>query len=143
MKKRYSGLKIGEGLPAVVDRTTLVVKPAIARAQRERERVGSEPPGRHDSGQMPKVDPSPIAKPKLPPNVFIGSVRLDGERVVKETGRVAMEVLEHLSVLPGAEVNVTLELRVAVPDGVKEDVVRTVSENAKTLKFQTFSFERE
>jgi hypothetical protein len=54
-----------------------------------------------------------------------------------------MEVLEHLSVLPGAEVQVTLEPRVAVPDGVKEDVVRTVSENAKTLKFQTFSFERE
>jgi hypothetical protein len=81
--------------------------------------------------------------PKLPPNVFIGSVKLDGERVVKETGRVVMEVLEHLSILPGAEVQVTLELRVGVPDGVKEDVVRTVSENAKTLKFQTFSFERE
>ena len=81
--------------------------------------------------------------PKLPPNVFHGSVKIDGERVVKETGRVVMEVLEHLSVLPGAEVHLTLEMRVSVPDGVKEDAVRTVSENAKTLKFQTFSFERE
>ena len=45
--------------------------------------------------------------------------------------------------LPSAEVQVTLELRISVPDGVKEDTVRTVSENAKTLKFQTFSFERE
>ncbi len=148
-KKRYSGLKVGEGLPGVIDRTTLVVKPAIARAQRERERNPSSPPGRHDSGTMGKVTMpgaaggAVVAAPKLPPNVFIGSVKLDGERVVKETGRVVMEVLEHLSVLPGAEVNVTLELRVAVPDGVKEDVVRTVSENAKTLKFQTFSFERE
>lgn len=148
-KKRYSGLKVGEGLPGVVDRTTLVVKTAVARAQRERERHPSEPP-RHGSGEMGKVDGSVSQRggssataPRLPPNVFIGSVRLDGERVVKETGRVVMEVLEHLSVLPGAEVNVTLELRVSVPDGVKEDVVRTVSENAKTLKFQTFSFERE
>ena len=148
LKKRYSGLKVGEGLAGVIDRTTLVVKPAIARAQRERERHPSAPPGRHDSGQMEKVGTpgspgSPQATPRLPPNVFIGSVRLDGERVVKETGRVVMEVLEHLSVLPGADVQVTLELRVSVPDGVKEDAVRTVSENAKTLKFQTFSFERE
>jgi hypothetical protein len=29
------------------------------------------------------------------------------------------------------------------PSGVKDDVVWTVSENAKQLKFQTFSFERE
>ncbi len=148
-KKRYSGMKIGEGMVGVIDRSTLVVKPAVARAQREREQHPSGAPGRHDSGQMGKVTvPGAAATfvagtPKLPPNVFHGSVKLDGERVVKETGRVVMEVLEHLSVLHGAEVEVTLEIRVAVPDGVKEDTVRTVSENAKTLKFQTFSFERE
>ena len=145
-KKRYSGLRVGEALPGVVDRTTLVVKPAIARTQRERERNPSLSPRRHDSGEVtvPGVSGgAPVSAPKVPPNVFVGSVKLDGERVVKETGRVVMEVLEHLSVLPGADVNVTLELRVAVPEGVKEDVVRTVSENAKTLKFQTFSFERE
>jgi hypothetical protein len=64
-------------------------------------------------------------------------------RVVKEAGRVSMEVVEHLSTLPDAEVDVTLEIRVRVPEGVKDDVVRTVSETANTLKFQNFSFERE
>ncbi len=149
-KKRYSGLRVGEGQLAVIDRSTLIVKTEVARAQREREKGASWPPGRHGSGEMGKVDaPAPnegsaiAVGPKLPPNVFIGSVKVDGERVVKETGRVVMEVLEHLSVLPSAEVQVTLEFRVSVPDGVKDDVVRTVSENAKTLKFQTFSFERE
>jgi len=62
---------------------------------------------------------------------------------VKDVGRGVMEVLEHLSTLPDANVEATLELRVSVPEGVKDDVVRTVSENAKTLKFQTSSFERE
>jgi hypothetical protein len=127
----------------------LVVKTALARAQREREKGGSSPPGRHDSGEMQRVDghtgnrkdAPPV--PKLPPNLFIGSVKLDGARLVKDAARVVMEVLEHLSVLPEANVEVTLELRVSVPDGVKDDVVRTVSENAKTLKFQTHSFERE
>jgi hypothetical protein len=52
-------------------------------------------------------------------------------------------IMRQGSTLPDAEVDVTLEIRVRVPDGVKDDVVRTVSENAKTLKFQTFSFERE
>ncbi len=41
------------------------------------------------------------------------------------------------------EVDVTLEIRARVPDGVKDDVVRTVSENAKILNFQNFAFERE
>lgn len=94
---------------AVIDRSTLLVKTEVARAQREREKGGSSPPGRHGSGEMGKVD-APVhggaiaVGPKLPPNVFIGSVKVDGERVVKETGRVVMEVLEQLSVLPGAEV---------------------------------------
>jgi uncharacterized protein len=149
-KKRYTGLKVGEGQAGVIDRSTLVVKTPIARAQREREKGRSSPPGRHDSGDMQRVDgqtgnrkDAPPPAPKLPPNVFIGSVKLDGERLVKDAGRVVIEVLEHLSVLPEATVEATLELRITVPDGVKDDVVRTVSENAKTLKFQTHSFERE
>jgi uncharacterized protein len=146
-KKRYVGLKIGEGMAGVIDRTTLVVKPVIARAQREREQAPTEQTdhrgaGSHGSasGAVPTAASPAI---KLPPNVFSGSVKLNGERVVKETGRVVMEVLEHLSVLPESEVEITLELRVAVPGGVKDDVVRTVSENAKTLRFQHFSFDRE
>jgi uncharacterized protein len=149
-KKRFTGLKIGEGQPGVVDRTTLLVKTGVARAQRERERGPSAPPGRHDSGQMARVGDSsvPISQraaptPKQQPNLFVGSVKLDGLRVVKEAGRVSMEVVEHLSTLPDAEVDVTMEIRVKIPEGVKDDVVMTVSENAKTLKFQNFSFERE
>jgi hypothetical protein len=70
-------------------------------------------------------------------------VKLDPTRVVKDVGRVVVEVLEQLSTLPDAEVEVTLEMRVRVPDGIKDDVLRTISENAKTLKFQTAAFERE
>ncbi len=150
-KKRYSGLKIGEGQLAVVDRSTLLVKTSVARAQRTREQRGSTPPGRHDSGQLPKVgDGSPASQrippapaPKLPPTAFIGSVKLNPARVVKDAGKIVVEVLEHLSTLPDADVEVTLEMRVRVPDGIKEDVIRTVGENAKTLGFQASSFERD
>jgi hypothetical protein len=48
-----------------------------------------------------------------------------------------------MSTLPGAEAEVTLEIRVRVPAGIKEQVVRTVDENARTLKFATRVFEPE
>ena len=43
--------------------------------------------------------------------------------------------------LPGAKVNVTLEINVTAPSGIADDVVRTVSENANTLGFGHASFE--
>ncbi len=49
----------------------------------------------------------------------------------------------HLAALPGATVDVTLEVQVRVGEGVEEDVVRIVSENATALKFDHASFERE
>jgi predicted AAA+ superfamily ATPase len=146
-KKHYKGLRIGEGQPGVVERTTLIVKPSIARAQQELTSrpsypqtpgVTPLPPG---GGRVPSPPPAPA--PKLPPNAFVGSVKLDPTRVVKDVGRVVVEVLEQLSTLPDAEVEVTLEMRVRVPEGIKDDQVRTISENAKTLKFQTAGFERE
>ena len=36
---------------------------------------------------------------------------------------------------------VVLEIQVRVPGGVKDDVVRTVTENSNTLKFKTHGFE--
>ena len=38
-------------------------------------------------------------------------------------------------IFTAAEVEVTPEMRVRVPDGIGDGTVRTVSENAKTLKF--------
>jgi hypothetical protein len=52
-------------------------------------------------------------------------------------------VLAHLAGLPGASVDVTLEVHVRVAKGVGEDVVRIVSENANALKFEHASFEKE
>jgi hypothetical protein len=53
------------------------------------------------------------------------------------------EVVKHLVSLNGAKVKVTLEIQPDVPDGVPNDVVRTVKENCKTLHFETFGFEEE
>ena len=52
-------------------------------------------------------------------------------------------VIAHLSGLMGADVKVTLEIEANIPDGAPEQVVRTVTENSRTLKFEVSGFEEE
>ena len=59
------------------------------------------------------------------------------------TGRIADEVIAHLSGLVGAKVTVTLEIEAEVPEGVPDNVIRTVSENSQTLKFTAHGFEKD
>ena len=74
---------------------------------------------------------------------FHGTVPLDSTRVGRDAGRIADEVISHLSGLVGAKVTVTLEIAAEVPSGTPDHVVRTVTENSRTLKFTNQGFEKE
>ena len=63
-------------------------------------------------------------------------------RIVNEA-RIAEEVLGHLASLQGAKSEVTLDIEVHIPDGVPDNVVRTVTENCRTMKFESQGFEEE
>jgi hypothetical protein len=41
----------------------------------------------------------------------------------------------------GAEVSVTLEIAMTLPDGAPEQIVRAVTENSRTLKFGSHGFD--
>jgi hypothetical protein len=43
----------------------------------------------------------------------------------------------------GGKVTVTLEIEASLPDGVSDQIVRTVTENSRTLKFTSHGFESE
>ncbi len=77
------------------------------------------------------------------PRRFHGTVTLDPTRVGRDASRIADEVLSHLSGLVGARVRVTLEVAAELPSGVPDHVVRTVTENSRTLKFTSHGFESE
>jgi len=64
-------------------------------------------------------------------------------RMNRDASKIADEVVQHLTALSGAEVKITLEIEAEIPDGVPDDVFRTVMENCKTLKFKNQSFEPE
>jgi len=99
---------------------------------------GLPPQPQPDTGTGQKT-PTPPAAPKR----FHGTVALDPTRVGRDAGRIADEVIAHLAGLLGSKVTVTLEVDAEVPTGTPEHVVRTVTENCRTLKFSSQGFERE
>ncbi len=72
---------------------------------------------------------------------FFMSAKLDNTRVNKNVNDYVTEVIQHLMSVNGANVELTLEVSVSAPNGIPSSVVRTVSENCRTLKIQDFGFE--
>ena len=101
--------------------------------QKPAEGAGETPP-------PPLPPPPPVA---IQPKRFHGTVTLDTARVGRDAGRIAEEVIAHLSGLVGARVTVTLEIEAEIPSGASDHVVRTVTENSRTLKFTSQGFEKE
>src|SRR5579883_68283 len=85
------------------------------------------------------ASPQPAA-PALP-HRFYGSVSLDALRIGRDAAQIADEVIQHLTRLLGAKVEITLDIQAEMPDGVPEQVVRTVTENCRTLRFRSYGFE--
>jgi hypothetical protein len=74
---------------------------------------------------------------------FHGSVTLSAERAGLDASKIAEEVIAHLVGQLGANVRVTLEIEADIPNGAPEKLVRTVTENSRTLKFTQAGFEAE
>ena len=146
---RYQALRAGQQLASVdADGPGLLVKPEVGGKQLEDEAVrgrggtgtGDKPKsGSDDTGKGGQGDP---AQPK-PPRRFHGTVRLDPARVGRDASKIAEEVVAHLVGLVGANVTVTLEIEAEIPTGAPDNVVRTVTENSRTLKFTSQGFETE
>lgn len=137
---RYRGLRGGQIIsPPDADTPGLLVKPKVARRQLDAE-TNKKPSGPEPSG--PDVVP-PAGPPAIQPRRFHGTVVLDATRVGRDASRIADEVIAHLSGLVGAKVTVTLEVEAEIPSGAPDHVVRTVTENGRTLNFTSQGFEKE
>ncbi|MCP9484920.1 MAG: DUF499 domain-containing protein [Gaiellaceae bacterium MAG52_C11] len=136
---RYLGLTVS-GIHAAVSGTTLVVRPPEASSQAaEDDRAAMT----DDGDEAAEVEPDRVAPDDGKLRRFYGSVRVDPGRLNRDFGRVAQEVISHLSGLVDARVEITIEVRAEHDEGFPDDVVRTVSENARTLKFEPQGFEPE
>jgi predicted AAA+ superfamily ATPase len=140
---RYRGLRGGQIFSVSPESGALLVKPNVARRQMDTEALLETPPKILPSKQGEiGTTAKPPALTELPRR-FHGSVTLDPTRVGRDAGRIAEEVIAHLAGLPGADVEVTLEISARVQGGVPENVVRIVTENGRQLKFDNQGFEKE
>ena len=86
----------------------------------------------------------PIPKPKATlQRRFYGSVSVNPVRLSLDIGQIAEEVVQHLTKEINADVSVRIEIEANLPDGASEKLVRDVSENCRTLKFNSFDFEED
>jgi hypothetical protein len=127
--------KIKDDRPPIVDPDRIKEEVEKRKVRDDRGGDGSQP------DQIDVIDPGKIVP--AAPKRFYGTVTLDHERVGRDAGKIAEEVLAHLCGLVGASVTVTLEIQAEIPGGASEHVVRTVTENCRTLKFSSHSFERD
>ena len=136
------------------DLTGLLVKPEAALRQLEQEKAltapeevegaiaGTDEPTAETAEGGTSPETGVRAKPAEPKR-YHGSVNLDPTRAGRDASRIGDEVLAHLAGLIGAEVTVTLEIEASIPSGAPDHVVRTVTENSRTLKFRDSGFEKE
>ena len=150
---RYRGLRCGREVPLLGPESDgLLIKPEVAVAQQEAETAAAtgtgvaEPVASGSAGSQPVASTSPEPTPPPPEQKarrFHGAVTLDTTRVGRDASQIADEVIAHLAGLVGAKVTVTLEIEAEIPSGAPDHVVRTVTENSRTLKFSSQGFERE
>ncbi|MGV2436829.1 MAG UNVERIFIED_CONTAM: hypothetical protein LVT10_19690 [Anaerolineae bacterium] len=91
-------------------------------------------------GHAPVVTPTSAPRP-VRKTRFHASVKINPTRPLPQLEQVVVEVLQHLTSLQGATVEVTLDIAVSRPDGFDEKTVMLVRENSTTLKFDQHSFE--
>jgi hypothetical protein len=151
--QRYVGLIV----PPQADRSimvsdaTLLVSWAEATAQVERERVPEQEPGL-TTAETPATRPdlAPTGSGSVPRSVgvqavgellirFFGQVRLNPKRYGSSFSTISKEVLERLDG-SGADLEIVIEIQARKPSGFTEAEVRTISENARTLKFDDHGF---
>lgn len=146
---RYRALRAGQQIASLsAEDPGLLVKPELAQQQLQTKQASSTPdleqpatPGASTASTSVAtvtatnsnvVPARAVATPKR----FYGTVTLDPTRVGRDAGIIAEEVISHLTGLLGAQVTITLEIEAEIPGGVPDHVVRTVTENSRTLKFK-------
>jgi hypothetical protein len=154
---RYEALCLGNTPYLHITLDGLLVKSETAKAQIEKEKVAAKTastpdsqyggtasspdsgPGYNDIDLVGSNKPQSVQSNK--PTHFYGSVELDLNKIAQNTGTINQEVLQHFHNLGNAEIIVKLDIQVNIPDGIADDLARTIRENCRTLKFETNDFE--
>ncbi len=151
---KFLSLVTNGGTHFTVSLSGFLVKPQVAQAQLEQEQQKLESTIKPTetspkdtstiSATTVKDTASTYTSKEIEKQIlqrFFASAIIDEHRVGKDAGRIAEEVIQHLTEVLGATVEVKIEIQAHFPDGASDQTIRTVTENCKTLKFQSYGFE--
>lgn len=96
--------------------------------------------------EPPKPPPGPGPEPARRVRYFHGEVSLgDARRPIPELTKIVDEVIDRLAQQTDVRLNVTLHIEAehSADGGFADDTVRTISENAKTLRFREFGWDKD
>ena len=71
---------------------------------------------------------------------YFGNVKINPDRYSNNIGQVVREIIDYLDG-SGAELEITLDIQAVKPSGFNDAEIRTISENARVLKFDQTGFE--
>ena len=158
---RFLGLAIPhQDVIGQVTDQTLLVRPDLALAQRDREIAERAAAATGTTGTRTGTAPAATAlgtagdirrrHTRLPPDQsphgpkntrFFGVATISPERYARDLTRLSQEIIQHLAAPDGVDLEIRVEISARKPDGYPDDKVRNVTENARTLKFETYGFE--
>jgi len=129
-----------------------VVKPEVAAKQIEKDSAKTTVPagtGITEADSSPPVTggqtgigPADGRQPEKPVlRRSHGSAKIDATRLSRDVDVIAGSVVQHLTGLLDAKVTITVEIEAKIPTGAPDSVVRTVTENCRTLQFESSGFE--
>jgi hypothetical protein len=141
---RFVGL-ITHGDTATVTGATLIVDPEFAGLQLDEDRAPMGPEEGHtlDDGGLTIDDGGAQPTPDAALRRFYAVAKLDPERYQRDFSKLAAEVIANLAGFIGTDVEIAVEIKATNSDGFPDHVTRTVTENSRTLKLDSYGFETE
>lgn len=145
---RYRDLAFYPDNNTHVDVTDSTLLLDIERAQRQRAEELKATVQQSSADVAPQRDREIPTSPASPPETadssaptlsrYFGTVTIDSPRYAREINSISREILDRL-VGAGASVNITIDITATKPEGFSESEIRTINENARTLRFQSNS----
>ncbi|MBF6276374.1 MULTISPECIES: Swt1 family HEPN domain-containing protein [Nocardia] len=151
---RYRGLVLPPDPKAAIQITdsTLLLDAKRAQEQLDADRkaaqvVVRETTGSDGQGDVTETGTAELGGDELAPaesapeavlDRFFGSVKIDPDRYSRDIGNVTREVIDRLAGA-GARLEITIDIQAIKSEGFDESEVRTLSENARVLKFDPSS----
>lgn len=138
----YQGLAISGSAttPVVIDSQSVIIKPDIAEVHCQEETTGSgagyEATGTGEQGGVEEGRPTGEGgKMRGYQPVLSGTAMIASDLPARDMRQIVEGIIEQFTTIPGASVELKLEIDAEIPSGINKGKSRTLLENASTLGF--------